>query len=62
MSNAYAVKHKATGLFFIGFAADMSPMWGLESQAKQFDFDGAKQQALLFASFSINVQKKPAAL
>src|ERR1043165_7064119 len=57
--NAYAVKHKETGLFFSGFDRNDMPTWGSEKDARQFDKSGTTQQALLFARFGIAAQKKP---
>ncbi len=58
----FGVKHKVTGLFFMGFDSNNQPVWGPESFAKKYDKSGATGQALLFTSFGIKVQKQPVKL
>lgn len=58
----YAVKHKETGLFFTGFDRKNEPKWGCVEAAEKMSKSDAKLQAALFASFGLNVQKKPEAV
>lgn len=64
MQQAYAVKHKKTGMFFAGFDAEKNPVWSAEERkARTYQHaSDAKGQALLFVTFGIKVQQKPVKL
>lgn len=64
MQTSYAVMNKATGQLFAGFDADKQPVWtDDERKARSYsDKRDAHGQALLFACFGVNAQKKPVAL
>ena len=57
----YAIKHKTTGLFFGGFDDAATARWVCEGAAVRLTRRDATLQAALFASHSINVQRKPVA-
>ena len=59
----YGIKHRRTGLFFVGFAADHSRIWGTKSEAMRHVYpNDARCQAGLLRRADPDVQIKPVVL
>lgn len=59
----YGIKHRRTGLFFVGFAGDHSRIWGTKAEAMRHVYpNDARCQAGLLRRTDPDVQIKPVVL
>jgi hypothetical protein len=58
----YGIKHKITGLYFVGFGQAYEVLWGTADKAWRDTKIAAEGQAALFICNDIRAQRKPVAL